>query len=85
MGINHGGFDILVPEQLLHRADIVDVFEKVGGEGVAEGVRADTLFITEQSPEPPGSRIFVFDSNAFPRDHPPTAIGESPCHEDRNP
>jgi len=43
MGVNHGGFDILVPEKLLYRSDIVAVFKEVGGEGMAKGVRADRL------------------------------------------
>jgi len=31
MGIDHRGFDIFVAQQLLHRADIVAIFEQVGG------------------------------------------------------
>ena len=41
--IDHGGFDVLVAEQLLHCTNIVPVLEQVGGEGVAEGVGADRL------------------------------------------
>jgi hypothetical protein len=33
-----------VPEQLLHRADIVAVLEQVSGKAVAEGMAADVLF-----------------------------------------
>ena len=36
-------FDVFVAEQLLDGANVVAVFEQVGGEGVAEGVRADAL------------------------------------------
>jgi hypothetical protein len=32
-----------VPEELLNGADVVAVFQQVGGEGVAEGVRAGAL------------------------------------------
>jgi hypothetical protein len=31
MGVDHSGFDILVPKQLLDSADIVTVLEQVGG------------------------------------------------------
>ena len=41
MGVDHGGFDVLVPEEFLDGADVVAVLEKLGGEGVAEGVRGD--------------------------------------------
>ena len=44
MGIDHGGFDVFVTKQLLNGTDIVAALKKVGGEGVAEGVRGD-MFI----------------------------------------
>ena len=43
MGVDHGGFDILVSEEFLNGADIVSVLEEVGGEGVAKGVGGDLL------------------------------------------
>lgn len=41
MGVDHGGADILVPEQLLNGADVVTVFKQVGGKAVAKGVAGD--------------------------------------------
>lgn len=43
VGVDHGGGDVAVAEQLLDGADVVAGFEEVGGEGVAEGVAADAL------------------------------------------
>jgi hypothetical protein len=43
MGVVHGGFDIFVPEQFLNSANVVTCFKQVGSEGMAEGVRRDTL------------------------------------------
>jgi hypothetical protein len=43
VGVDHGGADVLVAEQLLDGPDIVAVFEEVGDEGVAEGVRSGEL------------------------------------------
>ena len=43
MGVDHGGLDVLVPQKLLDGADVVTVFEEVGGKTVAEGVRGDGL------------------------------------------
>lgn len=40
MGIDHGGGDVGVAEQLLHGADVVAVLEQVGGEGMAERMAA---------------------------------------------
>ena len=34
MGVDHGGFDILVPQQFLDGADVIAVFQQVGGETV---------------------------------------------------
>jgi len=41
MGVDHRGLDILVTEEFLDCPDIVAIFEEVGGEAVAEGVRGD--------------------------------------------
>ena len=43
VGVDHGGADIAVAEQLLHGANIGPVLEQVSGEGVAEGVAAGPL------------------------------------------
>ena len=43
VGVDHGGLDILVAEQVLDGADVVAVLEQVGGEGVAQGVAGDAL------------------------------------------
>ena len=41
VGVDHGGGDVAVTEQLLDGADVVAAFEQVGREAVAQGVRAD--------------------------------------------
>jgi len=38
MGVDHGGPHVLVPEQLLHRANVVAVLQEVDREGMAAGV-----------------------------------------------
>ena len=43
VGVDHGGADIGVAEEFLDGADVVAVFEQVGGEGVPEGVAVDAL------------------------------------------
>jgi hypothetical protein len=43
VGVNLRGGYVPVPEELLHGADVVAVFQQVGGEGVAEGVGAGAL------------------------------------------
>jgi len=43
VGVNHGRTDIGVSEQLLNRADIVAIFQQMGGKGMAHGVRAGWL------------------------------------------
>ena len=43
MGVDHGGFDVFVTEEFLDGADVVAVLEKVGCEGMAEGVAADAF------------------------------------------
>ena len=39
MSVNHRRRDVFVSQQLLHGTDIIAVFQKVRGEGMAEGVR----------------------------------------------
>ena len=41
MGVNHRSLHILMPQEFLHGADVVAVFEQVGGKAVAEGVRTN--------------------------------------------
>ncbi len=36
MGVNHGGTDVGVSEQLLNRAGIVAIFQQMGGKGMWE-------------------------------------------------
>ena len=43
MGVDHGGFDVFMTEEFLDGADVVAVLEKVGFEGMAEGVAADAF------------------------------------------
>jgi len=43
MGIDLGGLDVAVAEELLDGPDIVAVLEQVGGEGVPEGMAAYSL------------------------------------------
>ena len=38
MGVNHGRFQALVPQQQLHRANVDATFDQVGRETVAERV-----------------------------------------------
>ena len=40
MGVNHGGRDVFVAEQLLNRTDVVAVFKQMRGEAVSEGMAA---------------------------------------------
>jgi hypothetical protein len=44
VGVDHRGADLLVAKQLLDRADIIASFQKVGREGVTEGVGRDVLW-----------------------------------------
>ena len=46
VGVDHGGADILVPEELLNGTYIVSVLEKMGSETMAKGMRADRLIHT---------------------------------------
>jgi hypothetical protein len=41
MGINHCGGHVFVPEQLLHRSNVVPGPQQVGGKAVPQSVRAD--------------------------------------------
>jgi hypothetical protein len=41
MGVDHGGFDILLTEEFLDGADIVAIPEELGGERMAEGMRGN--------------------------------------------
>ena len=41
--IDHGGLDVLVPQEFLHRANIIVVFQKVGSKAMAEGVDRGVL------------------------------------------
>ena len=43
MGVDHGGADVFVPQQFLDGADVVAIFEQMGGEAVAEGMAGDAL------------------------------------------
>ena len=36
MGIDHGGLDALVTQELLDRPDVISVFEEMGGETVSQ-------------------------------------------------
>ena len=41
MGINHGGADIFVAQQFLHRSDIISICKQMGGEAVAKRMAGD--------------------------------------------
>ena len=43
VGVDHGGFDVFMPEEFLNGSYIVSALEEVGCEGVAESVRGDAL------------------------------------------
>ena len=43
VGVDHGGGNIVVPEQLLNGADIGSALKQVGGEGMPKGMGADVL------------------------------------------
>ena len=51
MSVDHRGTHVGVPEQLLNRADVVAIFQKMRGERMTQGVRAGWL--QDASPEPP--------------------------------
>ena len=41
MGVNHSGADILMPQKLLNRPNVVAVLKEMSGEAVSEGMIAD--------------------------------------------
>ncbi|OGP76140.1 MAG: hypothetical protein A2V86_02280 [Deltaproteobacteria bacterium RBG_16_49_23] len=43
MRVNHGGDDIGMPQQFLHRSDVITRLKKVCGKGVAKGMAANLL------------------------------------------
>ena len=43
VGVDHGGGNIVVPEQLRNGADVGAALQQVGGEGMPEGMGADVL------------------------------------------
>jgi len=43
MGVNHGGGNVIVPQQLLDRPNVGSALEGVGGEAVPQRVRAGAL------------------------------------------
>ena len=45
VGVDHGRLDVLVPEELLHGADVVPGLEEVRGEGVAEAVTGSPAWL----------------------------------------
>ena len=80
MGVDHGRFDVLVSQQLLHRADIVAVFQQVGGEGVAQGV-AGAVFDYARGVNRPADRALdgVFE-NVVPTGYPGSRIDGEVVH-----
>jgi hypothetical protein len=46
MGVDHGGFHILMPQQFLHSADVVAILEQVRGKAMPKGVAAYSLLDT---------------------------------------
>ena len=40
MGVDHRGAHVGVSQQFLNRADVVAIFQQMGGKGMAQGVRA---------------------------------------------
>jgi len=43
VGVNHRGFDILMAQQFLNRADVIPIFQQMGRKRVAESVTTRTL------------------------------------------
>ncbi len=43
MGVDHGGLDVLVAEQLLHAADVGALLEQASGKGMPKGVEPSML------------------------------------------
>ena len=56
--VDHGGLDVLVAKEFLHRADVLAVLEKMGGKGMpramAAGGSVDSR-LAAQPPRPPSS------------------------------
>jgi hypothetical protein len=52
MGVDFCGGNAFVPQHFLDNAQIGSAFEKMGGKGVAEGVRTDLLFDARYFSEP---------------------------------
>jgi hypothetical protein len=48
MGIDHRCFDIFVPKQFLHRANIVTCLKKMSGKTMPKGMRADGFVYIRQ-------------------------------------
>src|SRR5438067_13275294 len=73
--VDHGGLEIRVAEQLLHRADVVTIFEQGGGKGVPQRVTASALRQSRITPRTlPGSlpgRLM----QVLPRRYPCVRIG----------
>lgn len=44
VGVDHGGLDVFMAEQILDGADVVTGFEQVGGEAVAQSVAGGAFF-----------------------------------------
>ena len=43
MGVDHGGLEILVPQQFLNRPNIVPLLQQVRGKAVPEGMHGGLL------------------------------------------
>ena len=41
--VDHGGFEVAVPEEFLDGANVVAVFQKLGRKGMAEGMAGNPL------------------------------------------
>ncbi len=46
VGVDHGGLEVFVAEQVLDGADVVTALQQVGGKGMTEGVAGDALVDT---------------------------------------
>ena len=45
VGVDHGGDDIGMSQQFLHRSDVITRFKKMCGKGMAQGMTANPLVI----------------------------------------
>ena len=61
VGVDHGGRDIIVPQELLHGADIGAALEGVGGETMAESVAAGAF----GQPDPGDGRLDRLVNGSF--------------------